>query len=103
MGHGAPRILVAPRPPARDPPRPALGARGIPVGRVRVVARAIPVEAPLMADARECGDAERVLWSRGDERRALEPARLGLALSPGEPGVREPAARRLLPFRLGGK
>ena len=103
MGHGAPRITMAPRAAAGDPSSAVARAGRISVGRGRVVVRAVPVETPLVTDTRERGDAERVLGRVGDERRTLEGARGRSVLAPGKPRVRKSSARRLLPLRLGGK
>src|SRR5262249_4880826 len=99
--HRAPRILVAPGAAARDATRAGLGPLRIPLGRSRVVAVVVPVQAPLVADAGEGEEPQRVCRRLGGAGRPVEAGALRTVRAPWEARAPEPAARRLLPLRLG--
>src|SRR5207302_710043 len=102
VGDRAPRVRVAPGAAARDAAPAAFGPGRVPRRRTPVVVVAVPVEAPLVADAGEIGQAERVWRRGGDPRRAIEPLDRP-RVAPREARVLEAAARRLLPLGLGGE
>src|SRR6266480_1762792 len=97
-----PWIGVSPGAAAADPPDAGGRSPWIARGCLRVRALVEPVGAPLVANAREIREPERVRRRLADARRPVERA-LGLRVAPGIAGALEPAARCLLPLRLGRK
>src|SRR5262249_58825550 len=95
----APRVGVPPGSTPADTPRPRGRAARIPLRRLGVVGFAEPVGAPLVADAREVREPERVRRCLADARRPVE--RVGRSrVAPGIAGALEAAARGLLPLGL---
>src|SRR5262245_2842050 len=96
----APRVLVAPGAATGCLSRAARRPQGIVLRRSGVVAAVFPVEAPLMTDARESEQPQRVRGRFGDARRSIERRARWLHVAPGEASSAEFAPRRLLPLGL---
>src|SRR5262245_60950914 len=96
---GAPRIGMAPRAAAAHAPRADGWPQRIRRRGARVVVVGVPVGAPLVADAGEVEEPERVGRRGAHARRTREPSGGGLA-GPRQAAVGDAAARGLFPLRL---
>src|SRR3990170_3012566 len=111
MGHGAPGVLMAPRPTAGRPPLTLRRPARVPLGRAPVVSRVVPIQTPFVDDPGEVVEAEPVREELLDTGRPIgreslllqnhseEPDRVLIA--PGVGLVLEPAPRPALPLGLG--